>query len=273
MSILFSFVVSISFAVSASKHRFPFTKEDNADGSRFVWFMYHQAGFTYEYEAAKSFPKSKRFEPSPGNIPQQGDIAWWKEFMAIYAGNVADGKDLMTAQKKLSHKELEKRYGPVKWFRFSKENPRKDTLKMFAATLSFINPNPSFWVENAREFDKSRNKGMLMFKRETIVDSEGLEIKPVISIVYEKLPSSITTVSDYARIARARTSFNVEKIESSKDSLLYYCNYASDLEHKLLIAHMVFKDIGVQIIGDSTTSVYPIVEKDFIQFMQSIAFE
>src|SRR4030066_1406828 len=143
--------------------------------------------------------------------------------MAIYAGNVADGKDLMTAQKKLSHKELEKRYGPVKWFRFSKENPRKDTLKMFAATLSFINPNPSFWVENAREFDKSRNKGMLTFKRETIVDSEGLEIKPVISIVYEKLPSSITTVSDYARIARARTSFNVEKIESSKDSLLYYC--------------------------------------------------
>ena len=99
--------------------QFPFTAEENADGARYVWFIYGQSGSSYDYLPAKMLPTSKNFRPASGNKPQLGDVAWWKEFVAIYVGDDApEGLNLVTAEKKIGLKDLEKKYGPVTWYRF-----------------------------------------------------------------------------------------------------------------------------------------------------------
>lgn len=118
----------LSAAVQSSEQRqFPLTKTENADGSWFVWSIYQRAGYPYGYEPARTFPNSERFRPSPGNIPQVGDVGWWKEFMAIYDPNAPEGTDLRTALGPLSHKALEKKYGLIKWFRYDKPDPPAST--------------------------------------------------------------------------------------------------------------------------------------------------
>jgi hypothetical protein len=120
------FIQSIKFSdgigKNASAKTFPFTAEEDTDGARFVWFMYQQSGLPYDYLPAKQFPNSKHFRPSPNNIPQVGDVAWWKEFMAIYGGKDApETSNLMTAPGAVGLRELQKKYGPVKWFRYWKK--------------------------------------------------------------------------------------------------------------------------------------------------------
>jgi len=108
--------------ISALAKEFPFTAEEDKDGARFVWFIYQQSEFPYNYLPTEQSPTSKNFRPSPNNIPQPGDVAWWKEFMAIYAGKDApETANLMTAPRAVGLKELGKEYGPVKWFRYWKE--------------------------------------------------------------------------------------------------------------------------------------------------------
>jgi hypothetical protein len=106
--IIVASLILLIIGMNASAKEFPFTAEQDADGAQFVWFIYQQSGFPYDYLPAKQFPTSKRFRPSPDNIPQPGDVAWWKEFMAIYAGKDApETSNLMTAPRAVGLKELE----------------------------------------------------------------------------------------------------------------------------------------------------------------------
>ena len=96
----------------------PFSAEDDKDGARWVWFILGKAGFPYEYLPAKDLQKSTRFAPSLDQKPQAGDVAWWKEFVAIYAGPESPAAaNLITAPGRVSLQSLEKKYGPVKWLR------------------------------------------------------------------------------------------------------------------------------------------------------------
>jgi hypothetical protein len=113
-------MLSGQLAFSQAQHKkFPFTARDNTDGARYVWFIYGQAGFPYDYVPAASFPSSKKFRPSPWNKPQVADVAWWKDFVALYAGDDAPQEsNLITAEGRRSLREFEKKRGPVKWFRY-----------------------------------------------------------------------------------------------------------------------------------------------------------
>jgi hypothetical protein len=104
---------------------FPFTKEEDADGARYVWFMYEQAGFPYDYMPASSLRGSPHFRPAPGNRPQVGDVAWWNDYVAMYDPSVR-GRELWTAPGRRSLKALERKYGPVLWLRFWCDGPCRE---------------------------------------------------------------------------------------------------------------------------------------------------
>ncbi len=76
-----------------SVHALPFSREDDADGARYVWFTNCRAGLPYAYVKAKDIPQSRAFrelDPKlPGELPRGGDIVWWPTFVAVI--ETADG--------------------------------------------------------------------------------------------------------------------------------------------------------------------------------------
>lgn len=105
-----------------SQQSFPFTAQEDQDGARFIHFIYGKSGLKYDYMPAEAMIKSKNFRAVPGNKPQAADVAWWPEFVALYAGDSAPANEnLITAPGRLGLAGMEKDYGPVKWLRFWKE--------------------------------------------------------------------------------------------------------------------------------------------------------
>ena len=102
-----------------------------ADCSGSVWGIYVEAGFPYQYSWTAIFPTSPRFKPSPNNIPQVGDVAWWNGHMAIYDPNAGMVRRQLATLWSASHaggpkfgpaviKWFNDDYGPVKWYRYDK---------------------------------------------------------------------------------------------------------------------------------------------------------
>jgi cell wall-associated NlpC family hydrolase len=113
----------------------PYLKEGKsragADCSGSVWAIYAEAGFPYQYCWTAIFPTSPRFKPSPQNIPQVGDVAWWNGHMAIYDPNAGVVDKQVAKLWSASHpggrdfgptpiEWFTKKYGPVTWYRYDK---------------------------------------------------------------------------------------------------------------------------------------------------------
>ena len=115
---------SVTTADDAQAPEFPYTAAENADGARFVWFIYTQAGYPYEYLGADRLPQSPAFGVVASPSPIPGDVAWWKEFVAIGGEGPRDehGRHgapvLYTAGGVKSLAELEARFGRVRWYRY-----------------------------------------------------------------------------------------------------------------------------------------------------------
>lgn len=122
----------------------PFTAEEDVDGARFVWWGFGEAGFRYRYIRTKLFPESGRFGQIPGRKPQPGDVAWWKEFAAIYTGAATEKAELLTGNGIGSLKSFEDKYGPVKWLRLlvpaSPSEPPNEKLALLDTRLATLDP-------------------------------------------------------------------------------------------------------------------------------------
>jgi hypothetical protein len=93
----------------------PFTREQNSDGARWVWFIYQQAKFDYDYACTMDFPASPRF--GRVDAAQVGDVAWWPDFMAIV--EIKDGERwYMTAEERIEGAALEASLGQPLFFRY-----------------------------------------------------------------------------------------------------------------------------------------------------------
>jgi hypothetical protein len=90
---------------------FPFTRAQNADGAKFVWFAYKVGGFTYDYVPAALLPDHPRFRAITD--PRAGDVAWWPEYVAL----VADSNSVLTAEGPVPLQELTERFGTPTYFR------------------------------------------------------------------------------------------------------------------------------------------------------------
>jgi tetratricopeptide (TPR) repeat protein len=125
---------------------FPFTEEEDVDGARYVWFIYGATGFyPYRYVPAKFLPDSGSFSPVLDDKLQAADVVWWDRFVALYKGkNAPEDANLITGHGETSLKELQTKYGPVKWYRFLKPTPliepSKETLDNLDNSLSALRP-------------------------------------------------------------------------------------------------------------------------------------
>src|SRR6266545_1790039 len=97
---------------------FPFTWEENRDGAMYVWYILGLAGFDYPYAGAGDIPVSHNFRKV--DQPQDGDVAWWKGFVALREGK--KGK-LLTAGGETTLREIERKRGKAIWYRY--QGPHK----------------------------------------------------------------------------------------------------------------------------------------------------
>lgn len=92
------------------KTAFPFTREEDADGSMYIWLILTEAGMNYPYTAASDVRKSKVFRRT--STPQLMDVGWWQGYMAL-----TDAKGcLLTAAGKVPLSKVEKERGKVTWY-------------------------------------------------------------------------------------------------------------------------------------------------------------
>ncbi|MGZ3240621.1 MAG: RHS repeat-associated core domain-containing protein [Burkholderiaceae bacterium] len=103
-----------------------------ADCSGATWRIYQEAGFNYAYASSSALPKNSNFKPSPGNMPQQGDVGQWNGHVLIYDANAGTipgapkGSDAWSARTNANPfgpapvRWWIKTKGPVKWYRYDK---------------------------------------------------------------------------------------------------------------------------------------------------------
>ncbi len=109
------------------KEAFPFTQEEDSDGSMYLWFMFSEAGMVYPYTRAMDVPKSKLFRKV--SEPQRGDIAWWKQCIVLYD---SEG-NLRTPAGKVPLKKMENRYGKATWYRIDLPDKARSTTAVSAS--------------------------------------------------------------------------------------------------------------------------------------------
>lgn len=104
-------------AQDTTSHQLPFTAQQNADGSRYVWFTYCRAGFPYPYVPASRIPESSDFalvdSTTSGGV-RAGDVAWWPDFVGIMGGPQGP---VAVAQGRMPLAVMVRRYGPPRFYR------------------------------------------------------------------------------------------------------------------------------------------------------------
>jgi alpha-ketoglutarate-dependent taurine dioxygenase len=146
-----------------------------------------------------------------------------------------------------------------------------EQLSLFDAQLTYTNPNPQVWHKDVERRESA--KGLLALKHVGLSDTQGNTVYSALVIIYEQLPGPAQSLEDYTRMARQRAYFPTEDIITENDRIIYFCRYALDTSHDLVIAHFVFEGNGIQVMGDAPTTVYGEVEADFKQFIESIHFQ
>jgi hypothetical protein len=146
-----------------------------------------------------------------------------------------------------------------------------EQLSLYGAQLTYTNPNPQIWHKDVERRESA--KGLLALKHVGLFDTQGNTTHPVLVIIYEQLPGPAQSLEDYARMARQRAPFPTEDIITENDRIIYFCRFTHETSHDLVIAHFLFEENGVQVMGDAPTTVYGEVEDDIKQFIDSIRLQ
>ena len=124
---------------------------------------------------------------------------------------------------------------------------------------------------------KETNNGVTVyfFKRDPITDSLKRKIIPNIGIIVEKVDEK-TDVVTWSVVKRANMPLEVDKMFIHGDGLITFKNavgykgrYTDGLEHTIYVIHAINNNMGIQLIFDSTTSVFDQVDKEFQEVMKS----
>ena len=156
----------------------------------------------------------------------------------------------------------------------------QDSFTAFGSTVMYARPDPSRWNLVHNGIDSKSNAYLLMFQRKPIKDAEGRAIEPVIAVICEKVADA-SDVIRYSIAKRMRMPFSVKKMMAPQSSDFAYGNaigYEGEytiesVPHKVFVAHMRHKEVGVQVICDSTDGVFDKVEGDMRNFLRSLTFK
>lgn len=128
------------------------------------------------------------------------------------------------------------------------------------------------------EKNNYENKILYAYKRKPVYNKDSIRIIPNIALIIEAVDPMMDVVN-FSGIKRFLRQFNIEETFTHEDPrisfescIAYKGNYEDErqLHHTVYIVHAVYKNKGVQIIMDSTTDVFHLVEDEFIAVMQSI---
>jgi hypothetical protein len=154
----------------------------------------------------------------------------------------------------------------------------QESFTAHGSTILYTSPDSANWFVVKNGIDEKSQKYLLMFQRKPIEDAQGRRVHPVIAIISEPVKDSVDVIR-YSVAARAQVPFDVKKVLSYQGGDFAYQNaigyegeYKRGVLHKVLIGHMRHKQVGVQIICDSTDGVYDKVEADMRSFLRSVNF-
>lgn len=152
-------------------------------------------------------------------------------------------------------------------------------IMAFDAKVYFEVPDTTQWMVARDELDTATHKRFLMFKHTPIKDKKGRMVMPVIAMIIDSIPDSSNLVM-YSVYKRSVVPYQVTKVLTPSAALYSYDNalgylgtYTSNkVKHSIVVAHMIYNNLGVEIICDSTTEIMKNVDKDFRAFIKSIHF-
>lgn len=152
-------------------------------------------------------------------------------------------------------------------------------ISAFNTNVYFDVPDTTKWSAVRDEFDSVIQKRFLMFTHNPIKDKKGRMVSPVMAIIVERVPDSSDLVM-YTVEKRSSVPYKVTKVLTSASNIFSYRNtvgyeatYVSEkVPHSIYVAHMIFQNLGIEIICDSTTELLPKVKADFLAFLQSVVF-
>jgi tetratricopeptide (TPR) repeat protein len=158
----------------------------------------------------------------------------------------------------------------------------ENSIAASGSVMRFAPPDDAHWKLTKKEYDKKRGAGRIVYKHLPIKDPQGHEIEPLMAVIFEEM-SAFLDAGTYSESERAQKSMDWQEKRkfTSQDGSLSYPNAegydgeytVQGVIHKIIVAYMVHKELGVQIICDSTDGVYDKVESDFRAFIKSINFE
>jgi hypothetical protein len=155
------------------------------------------------------------------------------------------------------------------------------TIDAFGSKIIFTGPNEKMW-KLAQKIDPSESsKGVRMFKREQIIGTMGLPVEPVLALVFEKVTEPIDTI-EYSVNVLSNKTYKLKwdllggypDYSSDKHSVVYKFEYTvSGVLHKGYLCYILHKNVGVEIIADSTEDIFKNVESDMLAFFKSVAIQ
>jgi hypothetical protein len=155
----------------------------------------------------------------------------------------------------------------------------QESFVAHGSTVVYAPPDPAIWNTVNNGIDEGSKAFLLMFKRAPVEDPQGRKIEPVIALICESMKEPLDVIK-YSILKRVSSPFDVKKMLSFQggdftypNSIGYEGQYDIGVLHKLIIGHMRHKEVGVQVICDSTDGVYDKVESDMKSFLRSVTFK
>jgi len=156
----------------------------------------------------------------------------------------------------------------------------QEAFIVHGSKVVYQRPDPAQWQLVHNGIEAKSKAYLLMFKHIPIKDAQGRDIEPVIAVICEVVPNS-PDVTNYSSARRARTPFEVKKVLTPQEGYFSYqtaVGYQGEYKrgtvlHKVVVGYLRYRDLGVQILCDSTDSVYNKVQADMLRLLRSIDFK
>jgi hypothetical protein len=116
-----TFLLLLAFSAAAFSQEIakvlPFSRQQNMDNARWVWFVFGKAGVSYDYVSANDFSDSHNFREV--KIPQSGDVAWWRGLVAIVDAKAGHVLAYDTYGGQRAPQTLESQLGSPRYYRYN----------------------------------------------------------------------------------------------------------------------------------------------------------
>lgn len=264
----------------------PFAEEENRDGARFLWLLLTRADIAYEYMPARDFPASPRWEPVPARRRRSGDVAWWRDFVALYTGRGAGGADLGTAAGPRRLADLEREKGPARFLRLSPPPapaPAPRRRQLLGRWLRYANPDPGSWAEGARAEgawadggwaegapNAPAGSGSVTLQRRAVRDLGGRDAVPRLAVGLHRLDAGVSL----ADLARAPPEHRVEATEETSGAIRRRSLFLRDgVAFRELAVHQLSGGLALSASCAAPDSAWRLVEPDCRTFLDSVAID